>query len=121
MAFTDSIVALEQFSCILSIVGSALVALTWAFPFENRLKHGRILLLWLSLTDFVSSTVYLIQTFDFPQSETFCKVMALLGIFFPVASFLWTDFIAFYLYQAVVNRTSQTEWKTLLRIFHVIA
>ncbi len=47
--------------------------------------------------------------------------MALLGIYFPVASFLWTDFIAFYLYQAVVNRTSQMEWKTLLTIFHVTA
>jgi hypothetical protein len=46
---------------------------------------------------------------------------ALLGIYFPVASFLWTDCIAYFLYLVVSNRTSYQpyDWKTLLRKFHL--
>ncbi len=67
--------------------------------------------------------MYFIQTISFTYGDTFCKVMALLGIFFPVASFLWTDFIAFYLYIAVTRRSLKKifEWKNLLRIFHFTA
>ncbi len=121
MSYGDLILGFEQTSCLLSIIGSLFVALTWAFPFENRIKHGRILLLWLSLTDGISSVIYFIQTLPFPQSTAFCKVMALLGIFFPVASFLWTDFIALYLYLSVIKRSSNMEWSKLLRIFHFAA
>eukprot|EP01034_Spumella_vulgaris_P007471 gene7471-9519_t len=45
---------LVQLSCVLSMVGSGLVILTWAYPKKNRVKQGRILLLWLSLSDFLS-------------------------------------------------------------------
>lgn len=116
---------LVQISCLASMIGASLVALSWAYPVSNRTKHGRILLLWLSCSDFFSSVVYFIQTFTLsaPGEGTYCRTMALVGIFFPVASFLWTDIIAYYLYCVVIYRKFYTdsEWKSLLRRFHIIA
>lgn len=123
MVGKDVITAIVQCSCCLSMVGSAIVALTWAYPVENRKKHGRILLFWLSITDFFSSLVYFLQTFGTSANTVFCQTSALLGILFPVASFLWTDFIAYYLYLVVYYRTSfsDDQWKSLLFRFHAVA
>lgn len=114
---------LIQTSCILSILGSLAVAFTWAFPRSNRTKPGRILLLWLSVTDLLGSMFYFMQTFDnIRNNEVLCKTCALLDIFFPVASFLWTDFIALYLYLVVTARltSSQLHWDRLLPRFHLV-
>ncbi len=46
---------------------------------------------------------------------------ALIGIFFPVASFIWTDFVAFYLYIIVMYRGLPIKWTKLLKIFHFLA
>lgn len=102
------------------MIGSILVILTWAYPRKNRQKHGRILLLWLSLSDFISSCVYFVQTFH-SEGNNICEISALLGIFFPVASFLWTDCIAYFLYLVVSNRTRYQpyDWPVLLRNFHI--
>jgi hypothetical protein len=101
------------------MLGSALVILTWAYPRKNRTKHGRILLLWLSIADFLSSCVYFTQTFH-ANGNSICEVSALLGIYFPVASFLWTDCIAYFLYLVVSNRSwyQPYDWTKLLRAFH---
>lgn len=111
---------LVQLSCVLSMLGSALVILTWAYPRKNRNKHGRILLLWLSVADLLSSCIYFIQTFH-TDGNDICEISALLGIYFPVASFLWTDCIAYFLYLVVFNRTDYQpyNWTKLLRYFHV--
>jgi hypothetical protein len=110
------------FSGLISMIGSMLVCFTWAYPKENRKKHGRILLLWLSVTDFMSSLFYFLSAFE-TSSGISCEILALLDIFFPVASFLWTDFIAYYLYIVVKSRGSrgQYNWKRLLTSFHIIA
>lgn len=123
MVSVETSKALTQLSCVLSLIGASLVAFTWAYPRENRLKHGRILLLWLSFADFMSSLFYLLQTFGWNSNRNFCETTALIDIFFPVASFIWTDFIAYYLY-LVVRRRSESyvfNWKRLLFSFHVIA
>lgn len=112
-----------QVSCILSILGSLAVAFTWAFPRSNRKKPGRILLFWLSITDLIGSIFYFMMTFDsIRDSDVLCKTCALLDIFFPVASFIWTDFIALYLFLVVRARlsSSKIQWKSLLFRFHVI-
>jgi hypothetical protein len=110
---------LVQLSCVFSMLGSVLVILTWAYPRKNRTKHGRILLLWLSVADFLSSCIYFIQTFH-SDGNALCETSALLGIFFPVASFLWTDCIAYFLYLVVSNRTAYEpyNWSNLLWWFH---
>jgi hypothetical protein len=109
-----------QLSCTLSMIGSALVMLTWAYPKKNQNKHGRVLLLWLSISDFCASAVYFVQTFHI-GGNGLCTASALLGIFFPVASFLWTDCIAYYLYLVVSTRGSMLpiNWVKLLRNFHI--
>jgi hypothetical protein len=90
---------LVRISTVLSIFGSTLVMLTSYYPLKNRLKRGRILLFWLSFCDFFTSLIYFIQSFTSSTSDNLdCKIASLLDIFFPVASFLWTDVIGKYLY-----------------------
>lgn len=114
---------LIQLSTVLSMIGASLVAFTWAYPIENRKKHGRILLLWLSIADFLGSLFYFLQSFDMDEESAFCKVYAALDIFFPVASFIWTDFIAYYLFLVVKQRaeTFRYNWGRILFAFHAIA
>jgi hypothetical protein len=114
--------AVLAFSSVLSMIGSILVAFTWAYPKDNRKKHGRILLFWLSVTDFMSSLFYFISAFG-PETGRTCEALALLDIFFPVASFIWTDFIAYYLYMIVRSRgaRAQYNWRRLLILFHITA
>lgn len=111
---------LVRTSCILSMFGAICVAITWYYPKENRSKQARILLFWLSFCDFISSFIYFLQSFNFDNGSTFCKTTALIDIFFPVASFLWTDCIAIYLYLVVTKRSFSIsfDWKGLLWIFH---
>ena len=94
---------LTQIACTFSIIGSSLVILSWLM-YENRKKHGKILLGWLSVADLFSSLIYLLQTI-IPPKGLFCEVTAALGIFFPVASFIWTDFVAYYMYLVLHKRT----------------
>jgi hypothetical protein len=100
------IIPITQTSCVLSMLGSILITISWAYPEENREKHARILLLWLSVSDFLSSFIYFVQTFypDIDGKSKACQTFAVLGILFPVASFVWTNLIAFYLYSVIVNR-----------------
>jgi hypothetical protein len=115
--------AVIQVSSILSILGSCAVMYSWAYPRSNRQKPGRILLLWLSFADLMTSNFYFIQTFNYIRnSEVLCKACALIDIFFPVAAFLWTDFIAYYIYLVVHARLSShtLQWDKLLPRFHLI-
>ncbi|RYY75868.1 hypothetical protein EON63_19055, partial [archaeon] len=115
---------ITQISCILSMLGSSAVALTWAYPVINRTKPARILLLWVSIADFFASLFYFLQTFDSIRSDpSLCTILAVLDIFFPVASFIWTDFVALYLYLVIEARLSSStlNWPRLLVTFHIIA
>lgn len=89
-------------------------------------RKGRDLIFWLSFADFGSSFIYLLSSFessDDGSNSDLCQTYALLSIFFPVASFLWTDFIAYYLYDMVVNRQNVGEkaWSKMMFSFHIIA
>jgi hypothetical protein len=91
-------------------------------------QKGKYLIFWLSFSDFASSSVYLFSSIsltdrDHRDNSNKCQAFALLGIFFPVASFLWTDFIAYYLYSMIVSRKVKTEseWKLLMLYFHIIS
>lgn len=109
-------------SCGLSILGSVLVGLTSIFPADNRSKPGKQLLLYLSITDFFTPLIYFQQIFYNETSHTtMCTVSALLGILFPVASFLYTDVIAWYLFNVIVKGIKYTfdEWKAVLFRIHV--
>jgi hypothetical protein len=85
------------------------------------MKKGRQLIFWLSICDLFTSLVYFLNSFDH-GNDHLCTVYALLGIFFPVASFLWTDFIAYYLYYTIVYRQfkNDQQWRNFMIILHVI-
>lgn len=98
--------------------------ITCRYPVVNQKKQGRQLIYWLSMSDFISSGVYFVSSFEKAGSTSAaCETLALIGIFFPVSSFLWTDFIAYYLYRMIVQNQfySQEEWQSVMRIFHFIS
>ena len=111
-----------QISCILSMIGAFFVCITTRFPIQNRKKTGKSLLFWLSITDFMSSLVYYISTLlPHEDASKYCTYSALFGIFFPVASFLWTDAIALYLYVVIIQRNhiSHDPWEGRLKYCHL--
>jgi hypothetical protein len=120
---------LLQISCTLSILGSLLVMFVCnSKQMILKQQKGKYLIFWLSFSDFASSFVYLLSSIllsnrDHHQNSSKCQTFALLGIFFPVASFLWTDFIAYYLYSMIVSRKmkSENEWRVLMIYFHLIS
>lgn len=115
---------LLRISCILSILGSSIVMIACRFPETMRKKKGRQLIFWLSVSDFGTSVVYFLSTFEHSDRNTsICKTLALLGIFFPVASFFWTDFIAWHIYVTIAERKIKTDesWKQIMKIFHILA
>lgn len=116
---------LLRISCILSILGSLLVMFVCSSKQILIKQKGKYLIFWLSFSDFASSIIYLLSSLsnDLEHNSLKCKIYGLLGIFFPVASFLWTDFIAYYLYSMIVSRKQKTEkeWKQLMTYFHLIS
>mmetsp|Transcript_17550 Transcript_17550/g.29421 ORF Transcript_17550/g.29421 Transcript_17550/m.29421 type:complete len:543 (-) Transcript_17550:46-1674(-) len=117
---------LLRISCILSVAGSIITMVVCAQIGVIQKRKGRDLIFWLSFTDFASSLIYFLSSFennDDGKNSNLCQTYALLSIFFPVASFLWTDFIAYYLYDMVVNRQNvgEKEWSKLMFSFHVIS
>lgn len=112
-------------SCLLSIVGALVVMLVCRYPESNRKRSATQLIFWLSFADFCTAVVYLCASFESGKDDNalWCQTTALLGIFFPIASFLWTDFIAFYLYSLIMwNRfRSPEEWNRTMKKFHLYA
>ena len=86
-------VAVALISCFLSFFGSLLIIITyWRYP-QIR-KPARKLLLWLSVCDLGTSVVYSLCFAACGSNCSSCssttqEIAAMLGIWFPVASFLW--------------------------------
>eukprot|EP01132_Coremiostelium_polycephalum_P004936 gene4936-6153_t len=90
---------------------------------ERKPKKINSLIFWLSISDFIGCTfiiisqVFLITKIEFAQSLGFCISMRCIIHFGFLASFLWTNCIAFYLLREVY------EWKPYdfpIVIFHLI-
>ena len=125
MNHDDMVVLLLRISCVLSIIGSMVVMGVCSYSQLVDRQKGKQLIFWLSVADLGSSVVYLMSTLEKNDGEntSLCKTFALLGIFFPVASFLWTDFIAYYLWTMIVSRKirNDEEWNLMMRYFHAIS
>jgi hypothetical protein len=110
-------------SCIVSIFGSlAIIVTLLVFPAQLR-KSGHQLLCLLSVADLLTSISYMVNVLSF--NGPFCEVMAVIDIYFPVASFLWTDCIAIFVYVSVtrlrrVRGDARCSEKVLFRWFHVV-
>ena len=63
-------------------------------------KPARQLLLWLSVADLFTAIIYMVPAQDGP----YCTVQSLVGMYFPIASFLLTDCIAYFVYLIVCDQ-----------------
>eukprot|EP01083_Nonionella_stella_P059464 155547_1 len=120
---TILIYVLTSISCTLSIFGSLLILGTY-YHYQQIRKPARSLLFWLSVTDLGTALSYGMAVI---QCGGHCncllatrEIYTLLGIFFPVSSFLWTDCIALYIYAATYQKTWIAPRERLFCIFHII-
>ena len=91
-------------SCVLSIMGSLFMVSQFFSP-SKRKKPAQFFLFWLSVSDLGSAAMYIIPGRGY---DTYCSIQATVGIFFPVASFLWIDAIAYYLYAVILISAFKT-------------
>jgi len=95
----------------LSLIGSAFIIVTFAVFKKLRVPSMK-LVMYLSITDFVSSVIYVlspIQTHDPDTCEVYpvCYFEAGLSEFAEVASFFWIGCIAFNIYAIAVLRMNE--------------
>jgi hypothetical protein len=123
MSSDEALASVLRVSCALSIFGSIAVMTSTSNPGNNKKKIASLLIFWLSFADFCCAVVYLFASFegDSEKNTWTCQTTAVLGIFFPVASFLWTDFIAIYLYTLIIwgKFRPESTWASLMRWFHI--
>jgi len=114
--------------CTLSIIGSLSIIISYyILPIKG---NGRELLAWLSLADLLAAINYIVPVvlnIEPSDYSNYCKSQALIGIFFPVASFLWTDCIAWYLYKVVIQHietdgySAYQNHRNIFPMFHLIS
>jgi len=111
--------------CTLSIIGSLSIIISY-FMLPSQ---GRELLAWLSLADLIAAINYIVPVIlniEPSDYSNYCKSQAIIGIFFPVASFLWTDCIAWYLYKVVIQHietdgySAYQNHRSIFPMFHLI-
>jgi hypothetical protein len=94
----------------MSFVGATMIMAISLCDRHLRRQPGRRVIFCLSLADAASAVVYsltpLLRRLDGAAFTSLCDLQALAGIFFPVASFVWTDCLAYVVYSgssAAVN------------------
>lgn len=118
-------------SCLASLVGSALIILTFAIWKDFR-TIGRAIVVFLAITDFFSALGYMfgVSVFWAKQQQhnitnysytVMCTTQSFITSFFPVSSFLWTLNLAIYLLAVLVlKKQGRAIWK-LFFCFHLTA
>ena len=95
----------------------------WRYP--KLRKPARYLLLWLSVADLGTALIYIItiiSCYDCEHCSNGIKLLTtIIGVFFPVASFLWTDCIAIYIFGASYQKKWVNPTKRLFVVFHIIS
>ncbi len=122
-----SVQAVTVTSCVMSILGSLAIIVS-LLAFKSQLKKsGHKLLFMLSIADLLTSASYMANVLFFGSTvESACEALAVVDIYFPVASFLWTDAISIFVFISVsrLRRLYQPHtWAseaTLFRLFHVV-
>jgi len=116
------IFGLTILTCCLSILGSALIIFTYYYWKDIR-SPLRSLLLYLSITDFLSALGYIVGI-SFQKIEKpgllfdLCLVQSFITSWASLASFMWTMSIAIYLYFVITKRHDIA--LKLLNVFHVL-
>ncbi|XP_019637767.1 PREDICTED: probable G-protein coupled receptor 157 [Branchiostoma belcheri] len=107
-------------SCALSILGSALIIVTF-FAWKDIRTTSRRLLVFLSLTDFWTAIALFYGVYtDFVDSSVDCIAQSIVSTFMGTSSFFWTVSIAIYLYITIVKTDTQLAG-SLTKYFHVVS
>ena len=95
-------------TAILSIIGSSLIIYTFLRSSLVRAKTLRKMLVVLSIFDLCSAIGYILMVTNSQlasrQDNVTCNILALVTIYFPIASFLATDGIALFAYITLVHK-----------------
>mmetsp|Transcript_71933 Transcript_71933/g.203880 ORF Transcript_71933/g.203880 Transcript_71933/m.203880 type:complete len:176 (-) Transcript_71933:1601-2128(-) len=91
---------LKYVSSSLSVIGAGSILVSRFLDKEAWQKPARQLLLWLSVADLFTAIIYMVPAQDGP----YCTVQSLVGMYFPIASFLLTDCIAYFVYLIVCDQ-----------------
>ena len=130
---TNEIVWIEVVSCVvcvLSILGSLAIILTYAFIKEIRSK-ARELLVHLSLMDLMYSTANLVglwmpyrehlhnatHSSSYDTYHNVCVAQAFIAIYGTIGSVLWTLGLAVYLYYKIVARDDIVSKRVLIMLY----
>ncbi|XP_066297020.1 G-protein coupled receptor 157-like [Branchiostoma lanceolatum] len=107
-------------SCTLSILGSALIIVTFLAWKDIRTTSRRLLVI-LSLTDFWTAVALFYGVYtDFMDSTVDCIVQSIVSTFMGTSSFFWTVSIAIYLYVTIVKTDTQLAG-SLTKYFHIVS
>src|SRR5687768_16510327 len=94
---------------LLSLFGSSSLILSF-FLFPS-IGISRVLIFYISLSDFFQSLFFLLNYFIIPNTNNDyvnldnipCKLLAIFGIFAALSSFLWTIIISHFIYTTITS------------------
>lgn len=116
--FSEQVIVL--FSCALSFLGASLIIITYIIWSDLR-TTPRKLLVWLSVSDWLSAVSYAYGVWRVFHSDSLdCVVQGAISTFANTSSFFWTVSIAVYLYVFIV-RSNKTVADSLVLFFHLIS
>lgn len=107
----------------LSMFGSIAIIITY-FLFENLRTTPRRILVCISIGDFFTVFPYLIfawhyDDYEYQKYSRNCMVQSFVTTTAVMWSFMWTSYLAFYLYLVVVKNRFELAEKSMV-VFHVI-
>ncbi|CAL1606037.1 unnamed protein product [Knipowitschia caucasica] len=107
-------------SCALSFLGSSLIIITYMTWSDLRTTPRR-LLVWLSVSDWLSAVSYAYGVGKVFHSDSVdCVVQGAISTFANTSSFFWTVAIAVYLYMFIV-RSNKRGADSLVWVFHLVS
>lgn len=118
---------LTMVSSCFSMMGSALIIITFIIWRDIR-TVARAIVVFLAIADFFTAAGYLFGSvvsylherghYSPNQYKILCETQSFVTTAFPISSFLWTSYLAIYLYVAIVH-SNPILAKKLLVIFHI--
>lgn len=115
----ETIQTVTEASCVLSILGSLLIIITYIVWRDLRTK-ARQIVVFLSVADFLTAVGYLYGSIQlFTDSSWDCIAQSAVTTFANISSFLWTISIAIYIYMLIV-KSDQNYGGQLMIGFHII-
>jgi len=109
------VVILTKVTCGLSICGAGSIILCYLTIVNLKNKLLKDLVIGLSVCDLGTGIV------DILPSYAVCKAQAILGMYFPMASFIYTDSIGLMIYLSVVELKTKRDLNSMLKYFHILA